>query len=91
MADNFRITSRRKEGSLYILLWGDFDEISATELIYTLKDKLNTAEKIYVETDYMNNLYPLGQKAFKANFEICSELHDKITFVGNNARQISPR
>ncbi|MBS3758558.1 MAG: hypothetical protein KGY61_07830 [Desulfobacterales bacterium] len=91
MADNFRITSRKKGNSLYIKLWGDFDEISATELIYTLRDKVNTAEKIYVETDYMNNLYSLGRKAFKGNFDLSPELYDKIIFVGNNARQISPR
>jgi len=90
MAKNFRITTRWEENSLYFDLWGDFDEISAIELIYTLRDKVNESDKIYVETGNIKNLSNTGKHAFEKHFSLSPALHEKIIFIGDNASQITP-
>ncbi|MFP4531678.1 MAG: hypothetical protein ACLFNS_03240 [Desulfobacterales bacterium] len=90
MAENFRITSRREGDKLYFELWGDFDGISAMELIYTLKDKASMARKIYVETDGIRRVLPFGKNVFQTHFNLSPPLTRKVIFIGNNWQRIAP-
>ncbi len=90
MARNFRITSLRRNGALHLRLSGDFDGMSAMELIYALKEHIALAGTIFIETDGLSTLLPFGREVFQKNFSFSSRLSQKFVFVGNPGRQLAP-
>jgi hypothetical protein len=90
MASNFRITSRRKGDCLHLKLSGDFDGMSAMELIYALKEHNGTARTIYVETDGISSLLPFGRDVFQKHFCFPDNVSRKLFFVGDSGREIAP-
>lgn len=90
MAKNFRITSRRKGRAVHLRLSGDFDGMSAMELIYAIKDHSGSADTIYIETDDLCALVPFGRDVFQKHF--CFPPHNsrKLIFTGDPGRQIVP-
>jgi anti-anti-sigma regulatory factor len=54
MASNFTMRFQRSNGSLDIIIKGDFDGSSAHELLEALRRKSNDMQKIIVNTDGLN-------------------------------------
>jgi hypothetical protein len=90
MARNFRITSRRKGDALYFLLSGDFDGMSAMELIYALKEYSGSAGRIYIDTDGVLSLFPFGRDVFQKQFCFSPQVSGKLVFTGNCGRKLAP-
>ena len=90
MAKNFRISSRRKGNSIHLRLSGDFDGMSAMELIYAIKDHTGSAETIYVETDGLCALLPFGRDVFQKHLCFSPHKSQKLVFTGNPGRHIVP-
>ena len=90
MAANFRITTRRKGSNLHLKLKGDFDGMSAMELIYALKENLGFAEKVYIETDELSCLHPFGRDVLRKNFAFAPATLRRICFVGVYGQEIAP-
>lgn len=91
MAENFQITIRHEDGALYFGLWGDFDGISAVELVYTLREKARVNRKIYVETDGISQVLPFGKHLLQAHFDLYPSLTGKVIFLGKNGLKLIPK
>ena len=90
MAANFRIISQRNGRNLHLKLRGDFDGMSAMELIYAIKDNLGFAELICIETDGLYCMYPFGRDVFQKNFMFPPARARKICFIGTFSSQMVP-
>ena len=88
MAHNFKIFMHQTADNLNIDLLGDFDGSSAFELINLLKDNLNGAKRIFIDTKNLKKIYPFGQEVFNWNFSKLRDHRINIQFVGSNAFQI---
>lgn len=91
MAKNFRITSRRKADGLHLTLNGDFDGMSAMELVYALKEYAGLAHTIYIETEGIRKLFPFGLDVFQKHFCFTPAAAGKVVFSGSPALQLAPR
>ena len=88
MAHNFKISTHQTTENLNINLLGDFDGSSAFELINLLKDNLNSAKRIFIDTNNLKKVYPFGREVFNRNFSNLRHHRIRIRFVGSNAFQI---
>jgi hypothetical protein len=88
MAHNFKIFTHQTTDNLNINLLGDFDGSSAFELINLLKYNLNSAKRIFIDTNNLKKIYPFGQEVFNRNFSKLRDHRINIQFVGSNALQI---
>ena len=88
MAQNFKISINQTSDNLYIRLKGDFDGSSAFELFNTLKDNLNSAKCILVDTKKLKAVYPFGREVFNYNFSKMKNQRICIRFVGPDALHI---
>lgn len=91
MAANFRMTRRRKKHNLYLKLSGDFDGMSAMELIQVLEENAETSKKIYIDTEGLCRLLPFGQDVFLKHFAISAASSKKLIFKGDSGQKIAPR
>ena len=71
-------------------LYGDFDEISALELLNALKGYRNNAQQIFIDTNDLSTIHPLGQEMLQKNINILSRQCINLTFIGKNKHSISP-
>ena len=90
MANNFRITSHKKNCGLRLKLSGDFDGTSALELIYALNDIIGMVEKIYIETEGLRSLNPFGRMVFINNFNFSASAFKKMVFTGDYGHALNP-
>ena len=88
MAHNFKISTHQTTENLNINLLGDFDGSSAFELINLLKDNLNSAKRIFIDTNNLKRIYPFGREVFSRNFSKLRDHRIRIQIVGSNAFQI---
>ena len=91
MAANFRMIRRRKKNNLHLKLSGDFDGMSAMELLNVLEENADTAKKIFIETDGICTMLPFGRDVFLKNFAISMAASNKLIFKGDPGQKIAPR
>ena len=72
-------------------LYGDFDEISALELINALTDQGNGAHQIFIDTNDLSTIHPYGQEMLQKNIGILNRQFINLTFIGKNKHSISPQ
>ena len=90
MAHNFKIFMHRTSDNLHINLKGDFDGNSAFELLNILKENLNKAKHILIDTKNLKNIYPFGQEVFDHNLSEFITHRISIQFVGPNTLRCAP-
>ena len=90
MASNFRISTHRNSESLHLKLIGDFDGSSAFELINVLKKNLNGAHRVFIHTDSLKDINPLGCDTFQHDLSDLKGHAMRIFFTGDNAGHIAP-
>ena len=90
MASNFRITIHRNSESLHLKLVGDFDRSSAFELINVLKKNWNGAYRVFIHTDSLKDINPLGCDTFQHDLSDLKGHSMCIFFTGENAGHIAP-
>lgn len=91
MGANFRITSRKKGGNLYLHLKGDFDGAAAMELIYAIKEKMGETETIFIETGDIAELLTFGRDVFQRNLAFAPARARKLIFIGSSGEAIAPQ
>ena len=91
MAANFRIKLHRKTNNIRMKLCGDFDGMSAMELICAIKDNSTAAKRIYIETDGLNSLLPFGLDVFQKKLSLPPAISGKLVFIGNHSQAIAPK
>jgi len=90
MAHNFKISTHRTIDNLYVRLIGDFDGSSAFELLNALRENLNSAKFILIDTYNLKEVYPFGREVFYYNFLRIKNQRIRIRFVGPNALNMAP-
>lgn len=91
MAANFRITRIYRKNTLHLQLNGDFDGMSAMELVCTLKEVSSGLKEIYIETESLDSISEFGRKVFHKNLSMTAFPLKKLTFIGNRCGQIAPK
>lgn len=90
MAKNFKVSTHTNGGALYLKLGGDFDGISAHELIDTLKREGDRYPKIFIDTGSMDNVHPFGVDVFQSYFDRLKGSSAEFVFTGKKALRLVP-
>ena len=90
MAKNFKISPYSNGGTLYLKLGGDFDGISAHELIDILKREGVRYPKIFIDTGGMSDIHPFGVDVFHSYFDRLKGSSVEFVFTGKNAVRLAP-
>ncbi len=90
MAKKFKVSTRTNGGILYLKLGGDFDGISAHELIDMLKQESVRYPKIFIDTGSMGNIHPFGVDVLQSYFDKLKGSTSDFVFTGENAVRLAP-
>jgi anti-anti-sigma regulatory factor len=90
MATNFRISARRHSKDLHVKLKGDFDGISAHELLAALKKYSLRSSKVFIHTGSLRDINPFGVRVFQGNLNVLTGHSLKLIFTGENASRLTP-
>ena len=88
MASNFQIAFRHGGNALHLKLFGDFDGTSAMELIYVIVKHSVSAQRIFIETDGVNDLLPFGQQVFLKTFPLYRASWQELIFTGTHGYKL---
>lgn len=87
---NFRIFIHRNEDVLHIKLMGDFDELSAFNLIDALENVCAGIRRVMIHTDCLKTISSTGLSAFKQRFSQLTVPAFMISFTGKHSSRIMP-
>lgn len=90
MASNFRIDMHHDGATLHFQLTGDFDGISACQLLEHLKKSCNGINQVMVHAESLKTIHPFGCNVLQGRFHELKGHSARIFFVGDKARQIAP-
>ena len=90
MASNFKISVHKNGDKLNLVMQGDFDGTSACELLDVLKSNCNGVDRVFIDTNGLDRIYPFGQDTFENNHYVLKSKSFRIIFTGKNATQIAP-
>ena len=89
MANNFKICVRRKSADLHIKLMGDFDGMSAYQLIRVLKSHSKSCARIFINTGSLKAVYLFGKNVFHGNLEFLNHHPCLLFFTGQRASEFT--
>jgi len=87
MATNFRIAVDKNSEALHLKLEGDFDGISAHELLHFLKKRTVLTSRVFLETSNLKDIYPFGLHVFSTNLQPLKRRSVELVFTGEHASQ----
>jgi hypothetical protein len=90
MATNFRIFVHRNSENLHLRLMGDFDGISAHELLGNLKRYSHRTSKVFIHTNCLGDIHPFGLNVFHNHLDVLKGTSLKLVFTGEHASQLAP-
>jgi anti-anti-sigma regulatory factor len=90
MATNFKISIHRNSENLHVKLAGDFDGISAHELLDILKRYSNRTSRVFIHTSCLANIHPFGLNVFHNHLDLLKGKSLELVFTGDNASQLAP-
>lgn len=88
MASNFKIIIHQNEDDLYLNLIGDFDGSSAWELFNSLKEHSCGISRIFINTRYLNLIYPFGKRILQKNLCDFVGKYVRVIFTGEKAAEL---
>ena len=89
MANNFKISVLKKSADLNIKLKGDFDGMSAYQLIRVLQDHSNTCTRILVNTSSLKAVHLFGKNVFHKNLEFLNSHSCRLFFTGRKVLEFT--
>ena len=90
MATNFGIFVHRNSENLHLRLMGDFDGISAHELLGVLKRHSHRVSKVFIHTSCLRDIHPFGLWVFHNRLDALKGRSIEFVFTGENASQLAP-
>jgi anti-anti-sigma regulatory factor len=90
MATNFKISIHRNSENLHLKLTGDFDGISAHELLDILKRYSNRTSRVFIHTSCLANIHPFGLNVFHNHLDVLKKKSLELVFTGDNASELAP-
>ena len=91
MASNFKVSTRKNSKNVHLRLIGDFDGISAHQLLNVLDKNCKKAEKVFIDTSTLRRIHPFGCNVFQKNLNFLRSPSGQIVFTGEYANRIAPQ
>lgn len=88
MASSFEILVHQNCSNTHLKLTGDFDETSAQQLISALMKYCRVATTIFVHTNSLRQILPLGLSAFRVHLDALRKGSVRLIFTGDHAPQL---
>ena len=89
MANNFKISVRKKSADLHIKLKGDFDGTSAYQLLLVLQNHSNTCTRIFINTSSLKTMHLFGKNVSHGNLEFLNHHPCLLFFTGQRASEFT--
>jgi hypothetical protein len=90
MGSEFRISVHKNDQEIHLKLAGDFDGISAHELLDVLKSCDNRPSRVFVHTGSLRDIHPFGRTVFHSNLSMLKGRSMNLIFTGQKASQLAP-
>jgi anti-anti-sigma regulatory factor len=90
MATNFRISVHRNSENLHLKLKGDFDGISAHQLLDILRRYSHRTSRVFIHTSCLGDIHPFGLSVFHNHLEVLKGKSRELVFTGEHALQLAP-
>jgi len=81
MSPGFNISVKSRNKSLYVRIQGKFDGSSAQQLLYTLRQYVDQAPIIIVDTDHVSYTEVFGLNLFRYNLETLQATAGQFSFI----------
>ena len=89
MANNFRVSYRKEKDTLHIRLKGDFDGMSAYQLLRVLKEHAGRVKRISINTGSLKTIHLFGKNVFQRNLEFLHRQPCLLCFTGQKASEFN--
>ena len=90
MALNFAISAHREDDRLHVHVSGDFDEVSAEDLIRVLEGQMIGLRVGYVGTKDLVRIDKEARSAFHQYLNTHGNLRNRLVFINDCAPRIAP-
>lgn len=91
MADSFWVTRIYRKNNLYLELNGDFEGMSAMELLCALKDISSGFKEIHIQAEALVSISALVRQVFHKNLLMTAASLKKLIFIRNLFGKIVPK
>ena len=82
MASNFQVFSNKNRDSLHLHMYGDFDGMSASELIDALKKQSSDYFEVFIDTSNLDTIHPFGLDVFQKQINRLTQNNRNLIFIG---------
>ena len=89
MASNFQVSFKQSRERLNLSWCGDFDGSSAFEIINTLSEHGQNFNQVFIDTEYLDTIYPFGKHVFLKNFRILCKTINQLIFTGKHKQEFA--
>ena len=89
MASNFQVFTNKSRDGLDLQMYGNFDEISAYELINTLKQQSKNYDDVFIDTNDLETIHPFGLDEFQKQINRLTKNKICLIFIGNHRRRFA--
>jgi ABC-type transporter Mla MlaB component len=89
MASNFQIFSNQNRDSLHLHMYGDFDGMSAYELINALKKQSSDYFEVFIDTSDLDKIHPFGLDVFKKQINRPTKNKRNLIFIGRHRHRFA--
>jgi len=90
MASNFQLFFNQNRHSLHLHMFGDFDGISAYELINALKKHNENHFEVFIDTSDLNKIHAFGIDVFQKKLSMLGNNNINIIFIGEHSHRFAP-
>lgn len=91
MGSTFRIHVHQSSDSVHLRLEGDFNGLSAYELLDVLKKNCRWATRAFIHTNNLSSVHPSARMVLEANLGDIDGKCLPLFFTGEHAAQLAPR
>ncbi len=85
MASNFLVFSNQNRDSLHLHMYGDFDGMSAYELINVLKKQIEDYYEVFIDTNDLDTIHPFGLDVFQKQMKLLTKKNKRnLIFIGRH-------
>ena len=89
MASNFQLFLNQNRHSLHLHMFGDFDGISACELINSLKKHHEKHFEVFIDTSDLNKIHAFGIDVFQEKLNWLGKNNINLNFIGKHRHRFA--
>ena len=89
MASNFQVFSNQNRDSLHLHMYGDFDGMSAYELINALKKQHEHYFEVFIDTNDLDKVHPFGIDVFQKKANLLVKNKISLIFIGKHRHRFA--